>query len=170
MMPKDNIGIGKNVIIGENVQVGRNRLGRVGFTCGAFDLLHTGHALMLEEAAAQCDYLIVGIQSDPTIDRAGKNKPIQSYDERVIMVKAISYVSEVVLYDTEEDLVNLLKVIGPDVRIVGADWCGKEFTGSDLPINIFFNSRNHSYSTSDLRLRVYEAELKKRYSPQRSSH
>ena len=135
---------------------------KTGFTCGAFDLLHAGHALMLKEAREQCDYLIVGVQSDPNLDRLHKNKPIQSYDERITMVKAIRYVDEVVLYDTEEDLVNLLKMLFPDVRIVGADWEGKEFTGCELPITIYFNSRDHGWSTSDLRNRVYEAEHQKR--------
>ena len=133
-----------------------------GFTCGAFDLLHAGHVLMLEEAKSQCDHLIVGVQSDPSRDRLNKNKPIQSYDERVIMTKAIRYVDEVVLYDTEEDLVNLLKMIQPDIRIVGADWEGKQFTGYELPIKVYFNSRDHGWSTSDLRDRVYKSELSKR--------
>jgi glycerol-3-phosphate cytidylyltransferase len=131
---------------------------RVGFTCGAFDLLHAGHVLMLKEAKEQCNYLIVGVQSDPSIDRLQKNKPIQSYKERLIMVKAIKYVDEVVLYDMEEDLINLLKMIKPDIRIVGHDWKDKLFTGHELPINIYFNSRDHGWSTSDLRMRVYETE------------
>ena len=135
---------------------------KVGFTCGAFDLFHTGHALMLEEARGQCDWLIVGVQSDPSFDRLHKNKPIQLYDERIIMVKAIRHVDEVVLYDTEEDLVNLLQMMQPDIRIVGADWKGKAFTGSDLDIEVYFNSRNHVYSTSALRERVYFAEKEKR--------
>tara|TARA_R110002060_G_scaffold2728_2_gene4466 strand:+ start:1851 stop:2348 length:498 start_codon:yes stop_codon:yes gene_type:complete len=162
MISIDNINIGKSVTVGKKVSIGKKRLGDIGFTCGAFDLLHTGHALMLEEAASQCDHLIVAIQSDPSIDRLGKNQPIQDYDERITMVKSIKYVDEVVLYDTENDLVNLLKMIGPDVRIIGADWRGKDFTGSELPIKIFFNSRSHSYSTSNLRQRIYDAELKKR--------
>jgi len=138
---------------------GRKR--KVGFTCGAFDLLHAGHVLMLEETKSQCDYLIVGVQSDPSLDRLNKNRPIQFYDERIIMVKAIRHVDEVVLYDTEEDLVNLLKNIQPDIRIVGADWEGKSFTGHELPIPIYFNSRDHGWSTTDLRNRVYNAERKK---------
>jgi len=137
------------------------RRGKIGFTCGAFDLLHAGHVLMLEETKSQCDYLIVGVQSDPSLDRLNKNKPIQFYDERIIMVKAIRHVDEVVLYDTEEDLVNLLKTIQPDIRIVGADWAGKSFTGHELPIPIYFNSRDHGWSTTDLRNRVYNAERKK---------
>jgi glycerol-3-phosphate cytidylyltransferase len=131
---------------------------QVGFTCGAFDLLHTGHALMLEEAKKQCDYLIVAVQSDPSIDRLKKNSPIQGYKERIIMVKAIKWVDEIQLYDTEEELYEMLQKIKPDIRIVGADWEGKKFTGHDLDIKIYFNSRNHSWSTSNLRKRVYEAE------------
>jgi glycerol-3-phosphate cytidylyltransferase len=134
---------------------------RIGFTCGAFDLLHAGHVLMLKEARQQCDYLIVGVQSNPNFDRPYKNQPIQSYEERITMVKAIRYVGEVVLYDTEEDLCGLLQRLKPEVRIVGADWEGKKFTGSHLPIEIYFNSRDHGWSTSDLRQRVYDAEKKK---------
>ena len=103
-----------------------------GFTCGAFDLLHAGHALMLKEAKEQCDYLIVGVQYDPSLDRPNKNRPVQSYEERVTMVKSIKYVDEVVLYETEEDLYSLLEKIMPDVRIIGSDWKGKKFTGHDL--------------------------------------
>ena len=131
---------------------------KIGFTCGAFDILHTGHVLMLEEAASQCDHLIVGVQSDPSADRPEKNRPVQGYDERIIMVKAVRYVDETVLYDTESDLVNLLKKINPDVRILGADWEGKKFTGHDLDIECYFNSRSHNWSTSNLRKRIYESE------------
>ena len=135
---------------------------KIGFTCGAFDLLHTGHALMLKEARAQCDHLIVAVQSDPSLDRPEKNSPIQSYEERTIMVKAIRWVDEVRFYDTESDLYALLEEIKPDVRIVGIDWQGKQFTGCELPIKIYFNSRDHGWSTSDLRDRVYRAESDKR--------
>ena len=142
-------------------KIKKGREGKIGFTCGAFDLLHAGHVLMLEEAKSQCDYLIVGLQSDPSLDRLDKNRPIQFYDERIIVVKAIRHVDEVVLYDTEEDLVSLLKAIQPDIRIVGTDWKGKPFTGHDLPIHVYFNTRDHGWSTSDLRKRVCEAECKK---------
>lgn len=134
----------------------------VGFTCGAFDLLHTGHALMLEECKEHCDYLIVGVQSDPSLDRAAKNRPIQDWDERIIMVKSIRWVDEIVTYETEADLRDLLVRINPDVRIVGADWYGREFTGHDLPIRVVFNSRDHGYSTTNLRKRVYEREAQNR--------
>jgi len=128
---------------------------KIGFTCGAFDLLHAGHILMFKEARSMCDYLVVGVQSDPSVDRPFKNTPIQTYDERIMQVQAIKYVDEVVVYDTEERLVNLIKELKPHIRIIGADWKGKEFTGHDLPIEIYFNSRDHAWSTSDLRMRVY---------------
>ena len=134
---------------------------KVGFTCGSFDLLHAGHAMMLQEAKSYCDYLIVAVQSDPTLDRESKNKPIQSYEERITMVQAIRYVDETVFYDTEKDLYELLKRIRPDIRIIGADWQGKKYTGDDLNIPVIFNSRNHGFSTSELRRRVAEAENKK---------
>jgi glycerol-3-phosphate cytidylyltransferase len=133
----------------------------VGFTCGAFDVLHAGHILMLEEAKSVCDYLIVGVQSDPTVDRPEKNKPIQSYEERLIMVRSIKYIDEVRLYDTENDLLNLLQEIVPDIRIVGQDHKEKPFTGDTLDIEVYFNSRDHGYSSSDIRKRVYDAEKTK---------
>ncbi len=133
----------------------------IGFTCGSFDLLHAGHALMLKEAREYCDYLIVAVQSDPTLDRESKNKPVQSYEERITMVKSIKYVDEVVCYNTEQDLYELLKRLKPNIRIIGADWQGKQYTGDDLGIPVVFNSRNHNFSTSELRKRVYEAELER---------
>ncbi len=113
---------------------------------------------MLEEAREQCDHLIVAVQSDPSIDRPGKNKPIQSYQERITVVGAIKWVDELRFYDTEADLLKLLKEIMPDIRVVGIDWQGKEFTGHELDIPVYFNSRDHGWSTSDLRARVYDAE------------
>jgi len=133
-----------------------------GFTCGAFDLLHAGHALMLKECKDYCDYLIVGLQRDPNVDRPEKNKPVQSYEERKIMLSSIKYVDEIVFYDTEDDLVSLLQSIDIDIRIIGADWKDKKYTGWKLDIPVVFNSRDHGYSTSDLRKRVYKAEDKKR--------
>lgn len=133
-----------------------------GFTCGAFDLLHSGHALMLEECKNYCEHLIVGLQRDPSVDRKNKNKPVQDYKERDIMINAIKWVDEVVYYDTEEDLYELLQTLDIDVRILGSDWKGKKFTGHDLSIKNVFNSRNHDYSTTSLRSRVYHAEVKKR--------
>ena len=136
---------------------------KIGFTCGAFELCHAGHIMMLEEAKSVCDYLIVGLHTDPSVDRPEtKKRPIQSIEERLILLNAIKYIDEIVKYDTESDLYNLLKngINGRkiDIRIIGADWKGKPFTGHDLPIEIYFNSRNHNYSTSELRRRVYDAE------------
>jgi glycerol-3-phosphate cytidylyltransferase len=132
----------------------------IGFTCGAFDLLHSGHLLMLEEAKKQCDYLIVGLQSDPTIDRPQKHKPIETLGERLIRLMACKYINSVVIYETEKDLYELLKNIKIDVRFIGADWKGKKFTGIDLPIKIVYNTRDHNYSSSNLRKRIYENKTK----------
>lgn len=134
----------------------------VGFTCGSFDLLHAGHVLMLEEAKRHCDRLVVGLQADPTIDRPDKNKPIMSLEERAAVLRAIKWVDDVCIYSTERDLLSLLTTLKPDVRIIGADWKGKQFTGFELPIRVIFNSRNHSYSSSSLRERVMSAELERR--------
>lgn len=134
---------------------------KTGFTCGAFDLLHAGHVLMLEEAKSFCDYLIVGLHSDPTLDRPEKNRPIQSLQERLIQVRAVKFVDLVVIYDTESDLIGLLKALKPDLRIIGADYVNKTFTGDDLGIETKFNSRNHSFSSSELRKRIQEAENRK---------
>ena len=127
---------------------------KTGFTCGAFDLLHAGHILMLEEAKSFCDYLIVGLHTDPSIDRINKNKPIQSLNERLIQLRAVKYVDLILIYDTEADLLKLLKAVRPDVRIVGADYVGKEFTGSDIDMEYAYNSRNHNFSSSELRARI----------------
>jgi len=125
-----------------------------GFTCGAFDLLHAGHILMLKEIRAQCDFLIVGLQSDPTIDRPEKNKPIETIEERMTRLEGCKYIDEIILYDTEKDLYNLLKKLKLDVRFVGDDWKEKHFTGDNLPIKVVFNTRNHNYSSSNLRKRI----------------
>ena len=133
----------------------------VGITFGSFDLCHYGHVLMFEECKQYCDYLIVGVQSDPSIDRSEKNSPIQSHKERLGIVSSIKFVDEVKPYDTESDLIKVLKEVNPDVRILGADHQGTEFTGHELPIKCIFNSRDHGYSTSELRKRIFEAEKKK---------
>tara|TARA_B100001173_G_scaffold269116_1_gene245817 strand:+ start:294 stop:713 length:420 start_codon:yes stop_codon:yes gene_type:complete len=133
----------------------------VGITFGSFDLCHYGHALMFEECKEYCDYLIVGVQSDPSIDRPEKNSPIQSHKERLGIVSSIKFVDEVKPYDTESDLIKVLKEVNPDVRILGADHQGTEFSGHELPIKCIFNSRDHGYSTSELRKRIFEAEKKK---------
>ena len=132
-----------------------------GITFGSFDLCHYGHALMFEECKKYCDYLVVGVQSDPSIDRPEKNSPIQSHSERIGIVSSIKFVDEVIPYDTEADLIKTLIEVNPDVRILGADHKGKEFTGHELSIKCIFNSRDHGFSTSELRKRVYEAEKTK---------
>ena len=132
----------------------------IGFTCSCFDLLHAGHILMLQDAKRQCDKLIVGLQTDPTIDRPDtKNKPIQSLEERQIQLEAVKYISEVFTYDTEEDLYKKLLDINPDVRILGSDYIGKSFTGDDLDIEIYYHERKHNYSTTNLRGKIVSEYL-----------
>ena len=136
-----------------------------GFTAGAFDLCHAGHFLMFEEAREHCDYLIVGLHSDPTIDRPDtKNKPIMSVEERMIILKGIKYIDEVVVYDTEADLIKILteNKLGIGVRILGVEYKDKPYSGRDLPLEVYYNTRGHSFSTTELRNRVYEAEKSKR--------
>ncbi len=140
---------------------------RVGVTASAFDLCHAGHVLMLKEAKRVCDYLIVLLHEDPSVAPASyrgkkKNKPIMSLEERTIVLNGIKYVDEIIPYKTEADLYRLLVRLKPDVRIIGADWKGKEYTGKDLPIKMYFNSRNHGYSSSELRERIYKMEKRKR--------
>lgn len=131
---------------------------KVGFTCSTFDLLHSGHVLMLKEAKQQCDYLIVGLQIDPTIDRPEKNKPIQSYYERYIQLSAVKYVDEIIPYSTEDELLTILHTNDIDIRIVGEDYYGKKFTGDYLcgedRMELYYNKRTHPYSTSELRNRI----------------
>ena len=133
----------------------------VGFTCSCFDLLHAGHIIMLQYAKFICDKLIVGLQIDPTIDRPEKNKPIQSLEERKIQLEAVKYVDKIFTYDTEKDLYKKLLDIKPDVRILGSDYIGKPFTGDTLNINIYYHDRNHNYSSTNLRKKIYEEECKK---------
>ena len=113
---------------------------------------------MLKDAKSQCDYLVVGLQTDPTIDRPEKNKPIQSLKERKIQLEAVKYIDDIFVYDTEDSLIDLLKLVKPDIRILGSDYLGKSFTGDDLDIPIHYHERNHDYSTSDLRRKIYEEE------------
>ena len=135
----------------------------IGFTCGAFDLTHAGHYLMFKEARKQCDYLIVGLQIDPSVDRKDKNKPIQSLKERLIQLKACKYIDKIIIYETEKDLLKLLKKINPDIRFMGADWKNKPNYSRDLlpEIKVIYNSRNHNYSSSSLRKKITREELKK---------
>ena len=127
---------------------------KVGFTCSCFDLFHAGHVLMLKEARQQCDWLIVGLQTDPTLDRPEKNKPVQSVYERFVQLKACAYVDDVVVYDDEKDLLNVLKSTPIDVRILGEEYKDKPFTGHDLPMQFYFNKRRHDFSSTELKKRI----------------
>lgn len=139
---------------------------RIGIVFSSFDLFHAGHVAMLAEAKNYCDYLIAALQTDPTIDRPGiKNPPIQSIVERQIQVSTNRNVDEVVVYQTEKDLEDLLLILPVDIRVLGIEYKDKEFTGKDIcirqGIEIVYNGRNHSFSSSSLRKRVYEAERNK---------
>ena len=133
---------------------------RVGLTASTFDLLHAGHIMMLREAKSQCDWLIAALQVDPSYDRKEKNSPIQSIVERQAQLSAIKYVDEVLLYSTEADLLDILNMYPIDVRILGEEYRQKDFTGKDecrnRGIDLYFNKRDHRFSTSDLRKRVCE--------------
>jgi len=144
---------------------------KIGITFSTFDMLHAGHVAMLSDAKNHCDYLIAGLQTDPTIDRPDtKNKPIQSIVERQIQLAGCRYVDEVVIYSTEQDLVDILLTLPIDVRILGVEYEGKQFTGDEAcwkrGIDIVFNGRDHSFSSSSLRKRVAEAETYKLLSKQ----
>jgi len=136
--------------------------GKIGFTCSTFDLLHAGHITMLEEAKHHCDYLIVGLQNDPTLDRPEKNAPVQSIVERQIQLAAVKYVDEIVIYNTEQDLVDLLLTLPIDVRVLGEEYKNKDFTGKEIAkqrgSKIVFNGRDHSFSSTSLRKRVFNEE------------
>ena len=137
----------------------------IGIVFSAFDLLHAGHMAMLAEAKNHCDYLIVGLQTDPTIDRPDtKNKPVQSIVERQIQLSSCRFVDELVVYQTERDLVDLLLILPVDVRILGVEYENKDFTGKQECVNkgieLIFNRRDHSFSSSSLRKRVKESEKK----------
>jgi glycerol-3-phosphate cytidylyltransferase len=136
--------------------------GKIGFTCSTFDLLHAGHITMLEEAKHHCDYLIVGLQNDPTEDRPEKNAPIQSIVERQIQLAAVKYVDEIVIYNTEQDLIDLLLTLPIDIRVLGDEYKNKDFTGKDIAkkrgSKIVYNGRDHSFSSTSLRKRVFEIE------------
>ncbi len=133
---------------------------KIGFTCSTFDLLHAGHVQMLREAKEQCDYLICGLQTDPTIDRKEKNAPVQTIVERYTQLNGIKYVDEIIPYSTEQDLDDILSMYDIHIRILGEEYRDKEFTGRDIckkrDIELFFNKREHRFSSSDLRRRVCE--------------
>ena len=140
---------------------------KIGIVFSAWDLFHAGHIAMLAEAKNHCDYLIAALQTDPTIDRPdSKNPPIQSIVERQIQVSTNRNVDEVVVYQTEKDLEDLLLILPVDVRILGVEYKDKEFTGREIclkrGIEIVYNGRDHSFSSSSLRKRVAEAEGRKK--------
>ena len=132
-----------------------------GITFGAFDLFHAGHVLMLKEAKSVCEHLIVCVQTDPSVDRATKNTPVQSIVERQIQVSACKYVDEVIIYDTEADVLEILETMDWDIRIIGDEYKDKEFTGRDKYLGqCYFNQRTHSFSSSELRQRVADKHFK----------
>ena len=158
---KDDAGVDKMIfnIIRELKDAGK----KIGITFSTFDLLHAGHIAMLSEAKNHCDYLICGLQTDPTIDRPdSKNPPVQTIVERQIQLAATRYVDEIVIYQTEEDLRDLLLVLPIDVRIIGVEYQDKEFSGKDIcekrGIKVIYNGRDHSFSSSSLRKRVASAQ------------
>lgn len=138
----------------------------IGLATSCFDLLHAGHVMMLREAKTQCDHLICALQTDPTIDRPEKNKPIQTLVERYVQLSAVKFVDEIVLYDTESDLEDILEMFPIDVRILGEEYRNKDFTGREIckrkGIKLYFNKRDHRFSSSDLRQRIFSGESEKR--------
>lgn len=136
---------------------------KIGITFSAFDLLHAGHVKMLEEAKQNCDYLIVGLQTDPTLDRPTKNKPTQTVVERYIQLKACKFVDEIVPYTTEQDLEDILKSFTIDMRVLGDEYKEKDFTGraycEEKGIELYFNTRDHRFSSTNLRHEVYQKEI-----------
>ena len=143
---------------------------KVGFTCSTFDLCHAGHVMMLREAKTVCDYLIVGLQTDPSIDRPEKNKPVQTLLERYIQLNAIEYVDEIVPYQTEQDLEDILNMFPINVRILGEEYKNGKFTGratcAKRGIELYYNKRDHRFSSSDLRERVSNESIRVRNSNQ----
>ena len=137
---------------------------KVGITFSTFDLFHAGHVLMLEEAKRQCDFLIVGLQLDPSLDRPKKNSPTQTIIERYIQLKGSKFIDEIVPYVSEKDLEDILKAFKIDVRIIGQEYRGKNFTGKEYckekGIEIYYNFRNHRFSSSGLRTQVFEVQKK----------
>ena len=132
---------------------------KIGFTCGAFDLLHAGHVVMFKEAKQNCEYLIVGLQTDPSIDRQEKNQPVQSVYERYMQLQAIKYIDEIIPYDTEQSLIDLLESTEIHLRFIGEDWADKHFTGKGLH-EVYYTNRQHSFSSSGLRRLISESSTK----------
>lgn len=139
---------------------------KIGITFSAFDLLHAGHIKMLEDAKRQCDFLICGLQTDPTLDRPEKNKPVQSVVERYIQLEGCKYVDQIIPYATEQDLEDILKSFKIDVRILGDEYQDKNFTGrkfcEEKGIELYYNRRDHRFSSSGLRKIVAEKETLKK--------
>ena len=132
---------------------------KIGITFSCFDLLHSGHILMLKDSKTKCDLLVVGLQSDPTLDRPEKNKPILSLQERLISLQSIKYIDYIVIYERETDVLEILETLSPNIRILGSDYINKEFTGKNKNIEIYYHDRFiHTYSTSNLRKRIYNIE------------
>lgn len=144
-----------------------NKNKTVGITCSTFDLLHTGHIIMLEECKKHCDFLICALQVDPTIDRKEKNKPIQSLVERYLQLDAVKFVDKIIPYSTEEELSTIFMSLDLDIRIIGEEYKDKEFTAKDIcrkrGIKLVYNKREHNFSTTNLRERIYTEESNKRF-------
>lgn len=139
----------------------------IGITCSTFDLLHAGHIIMLEECKKYCDYLICALQVDPTLDRIEKNKPVQTLVERYIQLDAVQYVDKIIPYTTEDELITIFSSLDLDVRIIGEEYKDTNFTGKDVclkrGIKIIYNKRDHDFSTTNLRQRIYTQESTKRF-------
>lgn len=138
---------------------------KVGFTASTFDLLHAGHIAMLSEAKTVCNYLIAGLHVNPNIEREEKNLPVQTLVERYTQLKAVSYVDEIIPYESENDLMDILKMYPINIRIIGEEYRDKDFTGKNLDMEIYYNKRRHDFSSSLLRKRVVVTELEKSESP-----
>jgi glycerol-3-phosphate cytidylyltransferase len=139
----------------------------IGITCSTFDLLHAGHIIMLEECKKYCDYLVCALQVDPSLDRPEKNKPIQSLVERYIQLDAVQYVDKIIPYNNEEELKTIFSSLDVDVRIIGEEYKDQNFTAKDIcmkrNIRFVYNKRDHDFSTSSLRKRIYDQESTKRF-------
>ena len=139
----------------------------IGITCSTFDLLHAGHIIMLEECKKYCDYLICALQVDPTIDRPEKNKPIQSLVERYLQLDAVKHVDKIIPYNTEEELITIFSSLDLDVRIIGEEYKDSDFTAKNIclkrGIKLVYNKRDHDFSSSSLRERIYKQESNKRF-------
>ena len=160
-MSSENIFNAKTVFeINEINQKYRGK--KIGFTCSSFDLLHAGNLLLLQDSKSVCDILVVGLQVDIYSEGSkplnGRYKPIQDIIEREIQIRSCKYVDEVIFYATEDDLLNILKNLNPDVRILGSDWENKKYTGYNLTIDVHFHNKFHEWNTLNLRKRIYNAE------------